>query len=56
MSALFGLYLTTFASYGSVFGSLATVFILIEYLFLVAVVFLGGIVIDSIADGRERHD
>lgn len=56
MSALFGLYLTTFASYGSVFGSLATVFILIEYLFLVAVVFLGGIAIDSIADGRERHD
>jgi len=56
MSALFGLYLATFASYGSVFGSLATVFILIEYLFLVAVVFLGGIVVDSIADGRERHD
>ncbi len=56
MSALFGLYLSTFASYASVFGSLATVFVLIEYLFLLAVVFLGGIVIDSIVDGRERHD
>lgn len=56
MSILFGLYLSAFASYASVFGSLATVFILIEYLFLLAVVFLGGIVIDSILDGRERHD
>lgn len=56
MSILFALYLGTFASYASVFGSLATAFVLIEYLFLLAVIFLGGIVIDSILDGRERHD
>lgn len=56
MTLLFGLYLSNFASYSSIFGSLAAVFILIEYLFLVSVVFLGGIVIDSITDGRARHD
>nr|MBA2522286.1 YihY/virulence factor BrkB family protein [Solirubrobacterales bacterium] len=56
MSILFGLYISTFASYASVFGSLATVFILIEYVFLLAVIFLGGIVVDSLLDGRERHD
>ena len=56
MSLLFGLYLGTVADYGSIFGSLATVFVLIEYLYLVSVVFLGGIVIDSLIDGRARHD
>ena len=56
MSLLFGIYLSQFASYGSIFGSLATVFVLIEYLYLVSVVFLGGIVIDSLVDGRDRHD
>ncbi len=56
MSLLFGVYLSTFASYGSIFGSLATVFVLIEYLYLVSVVFLGGIVIDSLIDGKQRHD
>lgn len=56
MSLLFGVYLSTFASYGSIFGSLATVFVLIEYLYLVSVVFLGGIVIDSLIDGQQRHD
>ena len=55
-TVVFGLYLSNFASYGSIFGSLAAVFILIEYLFLVSVVFLGGIVLDSIIDGRARHD
>ena len=56
MSLLFGIYLSAFASYGSIFGSLATIFVLIEYLYLVSVVFLGGIVIDSLVDGQERHD
>lgn len=55
MSILFALYLGTIASYASVFGSLATVFVLIEYVFLLSVIFLGGIVVDSILDGRERH-
>ena len=56
MSILFALYLRTFANYGSVFGSLATIFVLVEYLFLLSVIFLGGIVIDAILDGRDRHD
>lgn len=55
MTVLFGFYLSTLASYDSVFGSLASAFVLIEYLFLVSVVFLGGIVVDAIIDGRARH-
>lgn len=56
MSLAFVVYLRTFASYGSVFGNLATVFVLVEYLFLLSMIFLGGIVVDALADGRERHD
>jgi len=42
MSALFGLYLGTVASYGSIFGNLATVVIVLAYLFASAIVFLAG--------------
>ena len=55
MTLAFGLYLRYVASYESVFGSLATAFVVIEYLFLLAVAFLGGVVVDAILDGRERH-
>jgi membrane protein len=48
----FGLYATYIASYGSVFGHLATFFILLIYLYLVANAFLVGIQLD--ADVRER--
>jgi membrane protein len=48
MSLLFGFYLTEIASYESVFGQLATVFILLEYLFLSASVFVAGLVLDSL--------
>jgi membrane protein len=53
MSLLFGLYLTQIADYGSVFGNLATVFVLLEYLYLSAVVFLGGLLLDSMAQRRS---
>ncbi len=35
------------------FGNLATVFVLVEYLFGVSVIFLGGAVIDQLM--RKRH-
>lgn len=48
MSAGFGFYLTDVASYGSVFGSLAVVVVLIGYLYAAALVFLGGVQIDAL--------
>ncbi len=53
MSLLFWLYVTKIASYGSVFGHLATVFIALEYLYLSSTVLIGGLVVDSLAEGRR---
>lgn len=52
MSLVFGLYLTQIADYGSIFGNLATIFILLEFLYLSAVVFLGGLVLDRLAQQK----
>jgi membrane protein len=52
VSLLFGLYLTEIASYGSVFGNLATIFVALEYLYVSAVVFLAGLVLDSAIEDR----
>ncbi len=49
----FGVYLNTIAGYQSVFGNLATVFVLVEYLYGASVIFLGGAVIDAIMRKRE---
>ena len=48
----FGLYATYIASYGSVFGHLATLYVLLLYVFLIANAFLVGIQLD--ANVRER--
>jgi membrane protein len=48
----FGLYATYIASYGSVFGHLATFYVLLIYVFLIANAFLVGIQVD--ANARER--
>ena len=47
ISLLFGVYLSEIADYGSVFGNLATAFILIEYVYLSAIVFVTGLLIDA---------
>ena len=47
ISLLFGLYLAQIADYSSVFGNLATVFIVIEYVYLSALVFVTGLLVDS---------
>jgi membrane protein len=48
----FGLYATYIASYESVFGHLATFFVLLIYVYLIANAFLAGIQLD--ANVRER--
>jgi membrane protein len=47
MTAAFGFYATSIATYGSVFGSLAFAFVLLTYLFLSSLVFLVGFQIDA---------
>ena len=53
MSIAFGVYLREIADYGSIFGGLATVVVLIGYLYASTVVFLGGVQIDALVrNGR----
>ena len=51
MSLGFGVYLRYIADYNSIFGGLATVVVLIAYLYGSAVVFLGGVQVDALARG-----
>jgi membrane protein len=53
-SLVFGVYVTQVADYGSIFGSLATVFVLLTYLYVSAVSFLIGAEVDAIA--REQWE
>jgi membrane protein len=48
MSLGFGAYLREIADYNSIFGGLATVVVLIAYLYASAVVFLGGVQVDAL--------
>ena len=48
MSLGFGIYLREIADYNSIFGGLATVVVLIAYLYAAAVVFLGGVQVDAL--------
>jgi membrane protein len=50
MSAGFGAYLRGVADYGSMFGNLATLIVLLEYLYLSAIVFLAGLALDAITE------
>jgi membrane protein len=47
MTFLFGLYVTYVANYGSVFGHLATIFVLFLYVYASAIVFLAGAQLDA---------
>jgi membrane protein len=51
-SIAFGLYIRFIASYGSVYGNLATIVILFAYVYISAIVFFAGAQIDAII--RER--
>ncbi len=52
MSFGFGVYLRDVADYNSIFGGLATIVVLIAYLYASAVVFLGGVQVDALV--REQ--
>ena len=47
MSILFGLYVTYVASYASVFGHLATFFVLLLYVYASSIAFLVGVQADA---------
>jgi membrane protein len=51
-SALYGLYVTKLASYDSLFGSLAFVIVLIAYVYVSALTFLGGLQLEALV-GRK---
>ena len=53
-SILFGLYIRFVASYGSIFGNLATIVILFAYIYISAIVFFAGAQVDAII--RRRVD
>lgn len=57
-SILFGLYIRFVASYGSVFGNLATVVVLFAYVYISAIVFFAGAQLDAMlrrrVDGHAR--
>ncbi len=46
-SLLFLFYITKIASYGSIFGSFATLFVLLTYLYVAAIALLAGVEIDT---------
>ncbi len=52
MSIAFAIYVTQIASYASIFGHLATFFVLLLYLYIAAVVFLGGLQLDAVVRRR----
>jgi membrane protein len=51
-SILFGLYIRFIASYGSVYGNLATIVILFAYIYVSAIVFFAGAQVDAIIRRR----
>jgi membrane protein len=52
-SLVFGIYVTDIADYGSIFGSLATAFLLMTYLYVSACAFLIGAQVDAIVRHGE---
>jgi membrane protein len=54
-SLVFGFYATEIADYGSIFGSLATVFVLLTYLYLSSASFLIGAEVDAILRAEWRE-
>jgi membrane protein len=57
MSMGFGVYLREVADYNSIFGGLATVVVLVAYVYAAAVIFLGGVQVDALARaaGKDNH-
>lgn len=56
MSIVFGWYVRDIADYTSLFGNLATLIVVLEYLYLSAIVFLTGVVIDAMTRASAEQD
>ena len=54
-SLVFGLYLTSIADYGSIFGALATVVVALTYLYLASSAVLVGAQVDALVRERVRN-
>jgi membrane protein len=55
-SLVFGWYLRSVADYGSVFGALATIVVMLTYLYLASAAVLTGAEIDALVIERAEHD
>src|SRR3954447_4619213 len=55
-SLVFGWYVTSVADYGSVFGSLAVVMVTLGFIYLVSIVFLTGLQLDSLIRHQVQPD
>ena len=53
-SAVFAWYLTAVADYGSIFGALATVVVVLTYLYISTIAFLTGVQLDALVQERLR--
>jgi membrane protein len=56
MSLIFAWYIRNVANYTSLFGNLATLIVVLEYLYLSAIVFLTGVILDALTRERAEHD
>jgi membrane protein len=54
-SAVFAWYLTDVANYASIFGALATVVVVLTYIYVSSIAFLTGVQIDALIQERLRH-
>lgn len=54
-SLVLGVYLTSIADYGSIFGALATVIIVLSYLYVASAAVLVGAQLDALVRGRVRR-
>jgi membrane protein len=56
MSLIFAWYVRDVADYTSLFGNLATLIVVLEYLYLSAIVFLTGVILDARTRQRAEHN
>jgi membrane protein len=54
-SAVFVWYLTNVASYASIFGALATVVVVLTYIYVASIAFLTGVQLDALVQQRLRR-
>ena len=53
---IYAWYVSSVASYGSLFGGLASIIVALTYIYILALVFLGGVQLDALLRERLRDD